>query len=216
MLNLVSENQKVIFYATGKDRLMIERLPQMELLREKKIEVLYLFDNVDEFVIDSLQNYKNIKFQSVSRGDLNLDEFNFPEEKKVAEIAAKENQSLLTAIKNHLKDKVSDIKFSNRLKSSAVCLVSADNGVSISMEQILANTNNTMFKAKRILEINPNHEVFNVLKNLHDASSELKTFNDYCDLLYTQALLIEGVFPEDPISFANKINALMTDKIKNQ
>lgn len=208
----MSENQKVIYYATGKDRASVERLPQMELLKEKGIEVLYLYDQVDEFTIDALQEYKEKKFQSISRGELNLDDIDSPEAKKDTEAILKENESLIKAIKEHLKGKIADVKISNRLKSSAVCLVSDDNGISLSMEQILSEMNNTMYKASRILELNPNHDVFTVLKGLHEATPDSEAFKDYCDLLYVQAMLIEGLLPEDPISFANKVSNLMARK----
>lgn len=206
------ENQKAIYYATGKDRTSVERLPQMELLQEKGIEVLYLFDQVDEFTIDALQEYKEKKFQSISRGELNLDDIDSPDAKKETEALSKENEPLITAIKEHLKGKIADVKISNRLKSSAVCLVSDDNGISLSMEQILSEMNNTMYKASRILELNPNHDVFNALKDLHETAPGSESFKDYCDLLYVQAMLIEGLLPEDPISFANKVSNLMAKK----
>jgi molecular chaperone HtpG len=203
------ENQTVIYYATGKDRASVERLPQMELLQEKNIEVLYLFDQVDEFTIDALQEYNEKKFQSISRGDLKLDDIDSPETKKDTEAIYKENESLINAVKEQLKGKISDVKISNRLKSSAVCLVSDDKGISLSMEQILSEMNNTMYKASRILELNPDHDVFAVLKSLHETTPNSEAFNDYCDLLYVQAMLIEGLLPEDPIGFANKVSKLM-------
>jgi molecular chaperone HtpG len=208
-INRMPENQKVIYYATGKDRASVERLPQMELLREKGIEVLYLIDHVDEFAIDALREYKEKKFQSVSRGDLNLDDIGSSDSKKDTEAISKENESLIKAIKEQLSGKISDVKISSRLKSSAVCLVSDDTGISLSMEQILSEMNKTMFKASRILELNPDHEVFAALKNLHETAPSSEAFKDYCDLLYVQALLIEGLLPEDPTSFANKVASLM-------
>ncbi|MCE5285618.1 MAG: molecular chaperone HtpG [Pelosinus sp.] len=206
------ENQKVIYYATGKDRDSVERLPQMELLREKGLEVLYLLDTVDEFAIEALQEYKEKKFQSVSRGDLQLDDMESPEAKKETEEISKNNEALIKAIKEQLTGKIADVKISNRLKSSAVCLVSDDKGVSIAMEQILSDMNNNMFKANRILELNPNHAVFSTLRNLHETNAD--SFKDYCDLLYSQALLVEGILPEDPIGFANKIASLMAQSEK--
>jgi molecular chaperone HtpG len=203
------ENQKFIYYATGKDRSSVERLPQMELLQEKNLEVLYLFDRVDEFAIDALREYKDKKFQSVSRGDLDLDGIDSPEAKKETEEILKDNEALIKDIKEQLKGKIADVKISHRLKSSAVCLVSNDTGISLSMEQILSEMNKTSFKASRILELNPNHEVFSALKKLHEADSTSEAFQDYCALLYDQALLIEGLPPEDPISFANKVASLM-------
>lgn len=202
--------QKVIYYATGKDRASIDRLPQLELIKEKGFEVLYLFDRVDEFVIDALQEYGDKKFQSVSRGDLQLDDEEA--KKKDAEAVAKENETLLSAIKQHLQGKVADVKVSSRLKSSAVCLVSDDKGISLAMEQILSEMNNSMFKANRILELNPEHALFTSLQKLHETAPGSADFNNYCDLLYAQALLVEGILPDDPISFANQIAALMAQK----
>jgi molecular chaperone HtpG len=203
------ESQKAIYYATGKDPATIDRLPQMELLREKGIEVLYLFDTVDEFAIEALREYGDKKFQSVSRGDLDLDDVEAQEVKKETETIAKDNESLIKAIKEALENKIADVKISNRLKSSAVCLVSDNNGISLSMEQVFAEANNPMFKARRILEINPHHELFGRLQTIFTEDAASDTFKDYCDLLYTQALLIEGILPEDPIAFANKIAQLM-------
>lgn len=203
------ESQKAIYYATGKDPATIDRLPQMELLREKGIEVLYLFDTVDEFAIEALREYGDKKFHSVSRGDLDLDDVEAQEVKKETETIAKDNESLIKAIKETLENKIADVKISNRLKSSAVCLVSDNNGISLSMEQVFAEANNPMFKARRILEINPHHELFGRLQTIFSQDATSDTFKDYCDLLYTQALLIEGILPEDPIAFANKIAQLM-------
>jgi len=203
------ENQKVIYYATGKDQASVERLPQMELLQEKNIEVLYLFDQVDEFTIDALKEYDGKKFHSISRGDLDLGDIDSPESKQNTEAICKENKSLIEAIKESLKGKIADVKISNRLKSSAVCLVSDDNGISLSMEQILSEMNQTMYKASRILEINPTHDLFTTLQSLHETAPDSESFKDYCELLYVQALLIEGILPEDPIGFANKVASLM-------
>ncbi len=204
------EGQKVIYYAAGKDRAAVERLPQMELLRDKGVEVLYLFDRVDEFAIDALREYKEKTFQSVSRGDLNLDDLGSPDaEKPATEEIAKENEGLIKAIQEKLSGKVAEVRVSSRLKSSAVCLVSGDSGISLSMEQILAEMNQAMFKASRILELNPTHELFGTLKNLHETAPDSESFKDYCELLYGQALLMEGLAPEDPVSFANLVAKLM-------
>jgi len=205
------ETQKVIYYATGKDRAAVERLPQMELLKEKGIEVLYLLDRVDEFAIEALHDYKEKNFQSISRGDLKLDDVDAPDAKQETDKLTKDNESLLSAIKERLAGKITEAKISSRLKSSPVCLVSSDNGISLSMEQILSEMDKSGFKARRILELNPNHKVFSVLKNLHEKSPESEAFNDYCELLYGQALLMEGLAPDDPVSFANKVATLMAE-----
>ncbi len=208
-LKRMPAEQSEIYYAAGKDRNAVERLPQMEILREKGYEVLYLFDRVDEFAIESLHEYQEKHFKSISRGDLNLTGEKDQETKKATEELGKENESLLKTIKDHLGGKVSDVKLSSRLKSSAVCLVSAEHGISLQMEQILAEMDQKMMRASRILEINPNHQLFNKLKKLFEAGSGSEKFKNYIDLLYGQALLIEGLSVEDPMEFANKVAGLM-------
>lgn len=203
------ESQKKIYYATAKDKETIEHLPQMETLRDKGLEVLYLLDPVDEFCIETLREYDGKPFHSISRGDLDLEDAESQEVKKETEDIQKKNDTLMKDIKEVLGDKVADVKVSARLKSSAVCLVADEAGPSLSMEQTFAEMDNPLFKAKRILEINPHHALFSRLQDLHHAGKDNKEFKDYCDLLYTQALLIEGILPENPVEFANKVAGLM-------
>lgn len=203
------ENQKTIYYATGKDIKTIENLPQMELLKEKGIEVLCLLDTIDEFAIEALREYGDKKFHSISRGELDLDDVESKEAKKETETIAKDNESLLKEIKEALGDKVSEVKISSRLKSSAVCLTTSDSGISLSMEQAFAEANNPFFKAQRILEINPHHALFAKLQGLFEEDAKSDAFKEYCGMLYAQALLIEGIVPENPVDFANRVAALM-------
>ena len=203
------ESQKKIYYATGKDRFAIDSLPQMEILRDKGINVLYFLDNVDEFAIEVMREYEGKQFHSISRGDLDLDDVESQEAKKETENIAKTNEDLIKDIKETLGDKVADVKITSRLKSSAVCLVADEQGPSFAMEQAFAEANNPMFKAKRILEINPKHQLFTRLQAIHQKGKDSQEFKDYCGLLYAQALLIEGMMPEDPASVANKIAELM-------
>ena len=205
----MKEGQKEIYYAPGKDKETIEQLPQMEMLRDKDIEVLYLTDPVDEFCIETIREYEGKKFHSVSRGDIDLDDADSKEAKKETEDIAKKNDDLLKDIKKVLDGKVADVKLTARLKNSAVCLVADEAGPSLSMEHTFAEMDNPMFKAKRILELNPHHALFSRLQSLHDVGSDNKDFKDYCDLLYTQALIIEGLPPENPVDFANKVAKLM-------
>ena len=203
------ESQKKIYYATGTDKATIEKLPQMELLKEKGLEVLYLLDPVDEFAIETIRTYSDKEFQSISRGDLDLDDAESQEAKKETEEIAKNNDDLVKDIKEVLGDKVAEVKISSRLKSGAVCLVADAMGPSLSMEHTFAAMDNPMFKAKRILEINPKHDLFSKLQILHANGKNDADFKDYCDLLYTQALIIEGIMPENPVDFANKIAKMM-------
>ena len=129
-------------------------------------------------------------------------------EKKNEELA-KDNEGLLKDMKDFLGDKVADVRLSNRLKSGAVCLVADAAGPSLAMEQAFAAANNPMLKARRILEINPQHELFSKLTAVHDQGKDSQSFKDYCNLLYDQALLLEGIMPDDPVAFANKVASLM-------
>lgn len=198
-------DQEFIYYATGSSIEQIEKLPQMELLRDKEIEVLYLTDDIDEFTIKVLMNYDNKQFKNITQGDLNLESL---EEKRELKKKEKTYKKLLEAIKENLKDKVSDVKLSSRLKDSAVCLVSSDD-ISFEMERVLQHMpgGNLGIKATRILEINPNHKLIQALEAIYEKNQD--DIKDYAELLYDQALLVAGFTLEDPMDFAKKLNNLM-------
>ena len=205
----MKDGQQKIYYAVGKDKDSIDALPQTELLKDRELDVLYLFDPVDEFAIEALHEYDGKSFHSVSRGDLDLDDDTFKEEKKKNEDLAKDNEGLLQDVKKALESKVVDVRLSNRLKSGAVCLVADAAGPSVAMEQAFAGADNPFMKARRILEINPHHELFNKLKTLHDGETDKEAFKEYSELLYDQALLLEGIMPEDPVVFAQRLAKMM-------
>ena len=205
----MKDGQQKIYCAVGKDKESIDALPQTELLKDRDLDVLYLFDPVDEFAIEALHEYDDKSFHSVSRGDLDLDDDTFKEEKKKNEDLAKDNEGLLQDVKKALESKVVDVRLSNRLKSGAVCLVADAAGPSVAMEQAFAGADNPFMKARRILEINPHHELFNKLKTLHDGETNKDAFKEYSELLYDQALLLEGIMPEDPVVFAQRLAKMM-------
>ena len=201
----MKEDQKYIYYACGESVGKIDRLPQTELLRDHGYEILYCTDDVDEFALRMMREFDGKEFRSASDKDLGIDDA--AETESVKE-KSEENKELLRLMKDDLNGKVKDVRLSTRLKSHPVCL-SSDGGVSIEMEKVL----NTMpgdqkVQAERVLEINPDHPIFETLKKLFAEDAEkLKT---YSDLLYTQALLIEGLPIEDPVAFSNSICDLMT------
>ena len=201
----MKEDQKYIYYACGENVGKIDRLPQTELLRDHGYEILYCTDDVDEFALRMMREFDGKEFRSASDKDLGIDDA--AETESVKE-KSEENKELLRLMKDDLNGKVKDVRLSTRLKSHPVCL-SSDGGVSIEMEKVL----NTMpgdqkVQAERVLEINPDHPIFETLKKLFAEDPEkLKT---YSDLLYTQALLIEGLPIEDPVAFSNSICDLMT------
>ena len=203
------ETQTKIYCASGKDKATISQMPQMELLRERGIEVLYLLDPVDEFAVEALQKYADKEFQAVTREDFELDDEESKKTKNEVEELAKSNEDLLKDVKEVLGGAVSEVRLTSHLKSGAVCLATGVNGPSLNMEKTFAAMNNPFFKAQRILEVNPNHALFKKLSGLHALGKDTDEFKNFCQLLYTQALLIEGIMPDNPVEVANKIADLM-------
>lgn len=200
----MKEEQKYIYYASGESIAKIEQLPQIELLKDKDYEVLFLTDDVDEFAIKILMKYNEKEFKSISEGDLGLET---EEEKKENAKKSEDNKELFTLMRDSLKDKVKEVRLSTRLKSHPVCL-STEGGISIEMEKVLNQMPNDQgVKAQKVLEINANHPIFNKLVSMMDTDKE--KLNNYAQILYTQALLIEGLSIEDPVAFSNAVCELM-------
>ena len=193
----MGEEQKYIYYATGESIARIEQLPQTELVRDKGYEILYLTDSVDEFAVKALRQYKDKEFRSVSADDLGID----TEEKK-------ENSDLLKELSDALSGKVAKVVLSQRLRSHPVCLTS-EGEISLEMEKVLnAMPNGEKIQAQRVLELNPEHDIFGKLKAVNESGDKDK-LGKYAKLLYDQALLIEGMSIEDPVEFSNLICELM-------
>ena len=203
----MSEDQKEIYYVSGETIDKCDKLPQAEWVKEKGFEILYLVDDVDEFVLSILHTYKEKTFKAINQGDLDLSS---EEEKEALKSKAEEKKDLLTSLKEALKDQVVDVRLSSRLKSHPVCLV-ADEGISLEMEKVLAQMPdaNNQVKAKRILELNSDHPLIDALGKVDSTK-----VSSYAKLLYNQALLIEGFTIEDPIEFSNSMAQLMIDASK--
>ncbi|WP_017725862.1 molecular chaperone HtpG [Halalkalibacterium ligniniphilum] len=200
----MAEDQKYIYYASGESYDRIEKLPQTEVVAEKGYEILYFTDDVDEFAIRMLMTYKEKEFKSVSSGDLGIEA---EEAQEQTDSEESENKALFDYMKEVLAGKVKDVRVSKRLRSYPVCL-STDGEVSIEMEKVLsAMPDNQNIKADKVLEININHEVFNSLKDAFEKDKE--KVNLYTNLLYNQALLIEGLPIHDPVEFTNDICKIM-------
>ncbi len=198
------EDQKFIYYAAGESIERIDKLPQTELVADKGYEILYFTEDIDEFAIKMIMNYKEKEFKSVSSGDLGIDA---DENQEKADEVKNENKELFDYMKNVLSDKVKDVRVSKRLKNHPVCLT-ADGEVTIEMEKILnAMPDNQNVKAEKVLEINANHEVFQSLKSAFENDKE--KLDLYTKLLYNQALLIEGLPIQDPVEFTNDMCKVM-------
>ncbi|QLC87325.1 molecular chaperone HtpG [Priestia megaterium] len=197
------EDQKYIYYASGESYDRIEKLPQAELVADKGYEILYFTEDIDEFAIKMLMTYEEKEFKSVSSSNLGIE----AEEEQINESEERESKELFDYMKKALAGKVGDVRASKRLKTHPVCL-SADGEVTIEMEKILsAMPDNQHVKAEKVLEINVNHDVFASLKDAFE--SDKGKLDLYTNLLYNQALLIEGLSISDPVEFTNDICKIM-------
>lgn len=198
------EDQKYIYYAVGESIERIEKMPKTELVLDKGYEVLYLTEDIDEFALKVLMSYKDKSFKSVSDQDLGI-EADAGDDKSDEE--EKSRKELFEAMKGVLADKVKDVRASKRLKTHPVCF-STEGEVSIEMEKVLsALPNNQDVKADKVLEINVQHPVYQSLKDAYEKDKDKLAL--YTNLLYNQALLIEGLPIQDPVAFSNDICKVM-------
>lgn len=196
-------DQKEILYVVGEDLSVIKCLPKMEALKEKNREVLILTDKIDEFVLKTLVEYDGKSFKSISDSDFKLDDNKEKEEeiKKIAE----DNKSILDKIKDKLTGKIVDVELSSNLGTSASALL-AKGHISLEMEKVLSHIpGNEHVKAEKILALNPEHPLFKKLQE----SKDTETFDDLLDVLYTEALIMEGFHIENPVEFIKKLNNLL-------
>lgn len=203
----MKEDQKEIYYACGETKERIEMLPQLEKIKDKGYEVLYFTQDVDEFAIKVMINYDGKPFKSISDADLDLDT---EEEKEEAKKLDEENKDMFTFMQEAIADKVKTVRLSKKLKTYPVCL-SSDGSITIEMEKVLnamPQNDGNKVKAEKALEINPNHPIFEKLKDLY--ANDKDKLKDYAKLLYDQALLIEGMSIDNPVEFANLVCELMT------
>lgn len=202
----MKEEQKYIYFASGSSISRIESLPQTELVKDKGYEILYFTDHVDEFCIQMMHDYDGKEYKSVSADDLGLET---EEEKEEIKKAVEDNKELFDFMTEKLSGKVKAVKLSQRLKSHPVC-ISSEGMLSVEMEKVLsAMPGETGAKAEKILEINPSHPIFEKLRTLF--STDRDKLAEYTDLLYTQALLIEGVAIDDPVGFTTKLCEIMAE-----
>lgn len=204
----MQENQKNIYYAVGKDKEAVSKLPQMDLIKKQGYDVLILADDVDEFMLQVLAEYDGVHFKSINQGDLELiDE----EEAKKIESLKEEKKDILEEIQKALPE-CKEVVFSKRLVEAPCCLTASE-GLSFEMEKVLsAQSGGRHMKAERILEINPNHDVFKAMEEVFAKDKE--SIGKYAKLLYTQALLMEGILPTDPQDFSKSLCELMVHSIK--
>ncbi len=201
----MKDDEENIYYACGETIDKINMLPQVEKVKDKGYNILYLTEYVDEFAIKSLMEYDGKKFVNVSEENLDLDT---EEEKKEIKKINDENKEMLNSMKEIIGSDISDVRFTHRLKNHPVCLVS-EGPVSIEMQKVLnAMPTDQSINAKIILEINSSHKIADKLKELYKSDKE--RFNEYTKILYSQSRLIEGLSIENPTEISNLICDLLS------
>ena len=205
-------DQKEIYYITGTSRAAVENSPHLEVFKKKEIEVLFMVEPVDEFILAGFGEYDGKKLKSITQGDIDLGS---EEEKKLADEQKKEvsgkYKKLIKKVQDCLKDDVKEVRLSDRLTDSASCLVTDEGDMNPQMERIFAAMNQPVPETKRILELNPNHPVIESMNELLTTNKKDEKIADYSELLYDQALLTEGIAVKNPARFAQLISNLMVN-----
>jgi molecular chaperone HtpG len=212
----LKKDQKEIYYAFGPSRDALTIDPHLELFKSKGIEVLYLYDPVDEFVINALGKYKDFDLKSVENADpVKLEKLKSVEKKKeTTDKLSSDDQlhfdSLLAKMKEILGDKVEDVKESKRLTGSPSCLVAKEDGMSASMQKMLKMTNQNFGEQKKIFEVNKDHKLLRNLLSVFKKSSNDKYISNVTEQLFESALLLEGSL-DDPHKLVNRLNKMLEE-----
>jgi molecular chaperone HtpG len=204
------EGQKAIYYVLGESRAMAERSPHTESLKKRGFEVLYMTDPVDSFAVDGLDEYEGVPLVSATASDLKLGD-ETEESKKNDEAKSESLKDLREHLRRQLQDHVSEVRVSDRLTDSPVCLVVPDGGLAPYMERLLRATQKNAPKTKRILEVNPTHPLVQNLERLFEKDPKSPKLEEWVELLFEQALLAEGSPVEDPVRFATRLTTLLQD-----
>ena len=199
--------QEAVYYITADSFLAAKNSPHLEIFKKKNIEVLLLGDRVDEWLISNLTEYKNKKFQSIAKGDLDLGKLEDESEKGKKKKIEEKAKTLIEKIKTSLGDKVKDVKVTHRLTDSPACLVVGEHDISGNLERILKAAGQDTPDNKPILEINPEHKLIEKLRKFEGTSD----FDEYTSVIFDQAMLSEGGQLDDPVDFVKKINRFLVE-----
>ncbi len=207
----MKEDQTEIYYLAGESRKAVEASPHLEAATAKGYEVLYMTDAVDEFVLPALTDYKGKHLKSVGKGEIEFgSELEKETKRQELENIGKDFEPFLKALNNALADRISDVKLSTRLTTSPVCLVGSESGLSPHVERLIAQNKMDLEKQKRVLEVNPKHEVIEKMNARFRVRPDDPELSDNARLLYNQALLAEGSTVEDPADFSRLLTSLMS------
>ncbi len=199
--------QEKIYYITADNYAAAKNSPHLEIFREKGIEVLLLFDRVDEWLMSHLTEYQEKSFVSVAKGELDLGKLGSEEDKKQQKKIEKEAKDLIDRIKKVLEEKVEDVRVSHRLTSSPACIVLNEHDMALYMQHLMKQAGHEMPATKPVLEINPNHAL---VKRMENEQAEDR-FEDWAKILFDQAILAEGGQLEDPASFVSRLNQMINE-----
>ena len=204
--------QKDIYYISGETRRAVEHSPHLEVFKSKDIEVLYLIDPIDEWVVQSLADFDGKKLLNVAKGDLDLGELT-KEEKKTRKAAEGKYKDFMKDFEEKASDMLKEVRVTSRLKESPCCLVVDETDMGANMERILKMANQKVETSKRILEINPDHPIMQSLQKLFEADAANPKLKDWYGLLVDQSLLAEGSEIKDPAGYVTKVNTFLTDML---
>jgi molecular chaperone HtpG len=206
----MKSEQKDLYYIAGENRAAVEHSPHMEVFRSKEIEVLYLIDPIDEWVVQSLTDFDGKKLVNVAKGDLDLGELS-KEEKKAQKEAEGAYKKFMKDFQDKLGETLKEVRVTSRLKESPCVLVADENDMGSNMERILKMANQKVTASKRILEINPEHPIMKSLQKMYDADAANPKLGDWYRLLVDQALLAEGSEIKDPAGYVAKVNGFLAE-----
>lgn len=215
-IDAMHPSQKDIYFMIGENREILENSPQLEFLRSKGFDVLFMTDPIDEWIVQGTQEFMGKKLKSAGKGDIDLDEESKKETEEKVHKADSEHKDLVEYLKKQLTDKVKNVRFSQRLTESACCLVSDEHDPSAHMERLMKAMKQHAPKAKRILELNPAHPIVEALQKLYNKNSSEPKLAEFSELLFDQALLTEGSPIPDPLAFSRKLANLMVSGIEKE
>ncbi len=207
------EGQESIYYALGASRSLLDGSPHLEVLKKKGFEVLYMTDGIDQWAVESLQEYEGKKLVDAIKGKLDLDESE--EEKQETETKAEAMKTLTDRFQDVLQSEVAEVRFSKRLADSPACLVVPDGGMASHIERMLRAQNHDLPEQKRILELNPNHPLIESLNEMSKSEDSTRV-NEWVEMIYEHALLAEGSPLKSPATFAQRLTGLMQEAARKQ
>lgn len=199
--------QEKIYYITADSYAAGKNSPHLEIFAKKDVEVLIMYDRVDEWMMSYLNEFDGKSLSSVAKGDLDLGEIQDKDEKEQQESVEKESEKLVTRLKEKLQDKVADVRVSHRLTNSPACIVLGEQDMAMHMQQLMKQAGHEIPENKPTLEVNPGHPI---LKKMDNEADEDK-FSDWSHMLLDQAVLAEGGQLDDAAGFVNRLNELIIE-----